>query len=307
MGECGVHQHWCVAVLERDAHRVVDTLPWIATDEMHLVEVQHTSILSLGAIAPRHINHVVGHILAHHIPWSATESEPLALTNGVEPIAAMLTQFASGGDVDDGTRALAQMAADEVVIVDLSQKTNALTVLACGIGQAHLGGDAAHLVLGQVANGEDDVAQLLTGDLSQKIGLILDGVDSRGQIFHAINHTSGGVVPGGGEVEVVAPSLLEIAELDHSVAHHIGIGSEALLHGAQRISHDAVPIFILQRHHVEGQPIAASDELAHLDVLVGRAVALATLHADADIEQVQILALLYQSMHRHGTIDTSRD
>ena len=106
-------------------------------------------------------------------------------------------------------------------------------------------GDAAHLLLGHIADGEHDVEQLLIGDLGQEIGLVLHGIDRCGQVFHTINNPSGRIVARGRHVEILAPPLLKKAELDHAVAHHVGVGCEALTYSAQGIFHHMVPVFLV--------------------------------------------------------------
>ena len=305
-GELAAHDVGRVTVLEHDVHGTLDALPGVARDEVHLVEHEGASILLGGAIAVGDIDDVLGHVLAHHVPWSAAQAEAFTLAYRVEPETAVLSQFASRLEFDDGSGPLAQVAADEVIVVNLPQETDALAIAAVGVGQMGFHSDAAHLLLGQVADGEDDVLELVIGNLGEEIGLILDGIHCCRQVFHAVDDFGRGVMACGGLVKVLAPALLEKAELDHAVAHHVGIGGEPRLDGAQRIFHDVVPVLLMKRHHVKGQAVAVRDEGTHLDVLLGAAIALAVIHADADIEQVEVLALLLEPVNHHGAIDASR-
>ena len=148
--------------------------------------------------------------------------------------------------------------------------------------------------------------QLVVGDLCQEVGLVLDGIHRRGEVFHAVNDIGGRIMPRSSQVKILAPPLLKEAELDHPVAHHVGVGRQAGTHGAQGIFHHVVPVFLMQRHHLERQAVAMRDEGTHLDVLLGTAVALVIVHADADVEQVQVLALLLEPVDHHGAVNASR-
>ncbi len=90
------------------------------------------------------------------------------------------------------------------------------------------------------------MAQLGIGDTGKKIGLVFYRIDCGGEILEAIvtNH-SRGIMPGGCKVKGMSPSLLEIPEFDHPVAHHIGIGCESSLDGPQRVFHHVFPIFLM--------------------------------------------------------------
>ena len=286
--------------------RAVNTLPGIAADEVHLVEVNFTSILLAGAITIAHIDGVVLDVLLDHIPWTTTKSQPLALPYGVEPVSVVLTQFAASLDFDDWTTLDAQVAANEVVVVDLSQEANSLAVFAVGVGEFHFLCNLSHTSLGHGANGKDEVLQLFIGYLREEVGLVLYRVDSRGEIFGAVDFTGGGIVSCCSEIKIFAPSLLEIPELNHAVAHHVGVGSESCLDSAQSILHDVVPVFLVQRYHLQWQSISVSDEVAHLDVFLGAAVALVVVHANANVEQLQVvLGLFYKLMHNYCAVDSA--
>ena len=306
VGELATHDVGRVAVLEHDVHGALDALPRVARDEVHLVKVERTPVLLVGAVAVADVDDIFIDVFAHDIPWSTAQAQAFALPDGVEPVAAVLAQLAARLQFDDGTGLLAQVAADKVVIINLAQEADALAVTTIGVGQLGFLGDAAHLLLGQIANGEDDMLQLVVGDLCQEVGLVLDGIHRRGEVFHAVNDIGGRIMPRSSQVKILAPPLLKEAELDHPVAHHVGVGRQAGTHGAQGIFHHVVPVFLMQRHHLERQAVAMRDEGTHLDVLLGTAVALVIVHADADVEQVQVLALLLEPVDHHGAVNASR-
>lgn len=150
------------------------------------------------------------------------------------------------------------------------------------------------------------MVQLFVTYACQEVGLILDRVDGCAQPFVTIGIGDDGCVMAGcGHVVEVSPALLEISELYHLVAHHVGIWRQPLAHCAQGVFHDVVPIFLVQRYYIEGQSEAACYERAHLYVLVSRAVALAVVQSYAYVEQVQVVPLFEQAVDGYGAIDAS--
>ena len=107
-------------------------------------------------------------------------------------------------------------------------------------------------------------------------------------------------------VEILSPALFEIAEFHQLVAHHVGMGGESLLHGAQRIGHHRVPVFLVKRHHLERQVILARYQSAHFNIFVGRAVALAVVVAYPYVEKMQVVTLLFQQVDHNGAVNSAR-
>ena len=93
---------WSVTVLECYLMSALAAFPWVAADEMHLVKVDDAAILLAGAVTIAYINGVVQDVLLNHIPRSTTQAQPLALPNGMEPVAIVLTQLAACLKFDDG-------------------------------------------------------------------------------------------------------------------------------------------------------------------------------------------------------------
>ena len=129
-----------------------------------------------GVVAVSHPEDVAPQILLDDIPRSTAESEALALTYGVEPEAAMEAEHTPGLAVDDLSGLLAQVLADVVVVVYLSEETDALTVLAAGGREVLTFCDSTHLGLRQMADGEAGFLQLPRLQLRKEVGLVLDGV-----------------------------------------------------------------------------------------------------------------------------------
>ena len=88
-----------------------------------------------------------------------------------------------------------------------------------------MGGQSTHFGFGDVADGEDDFAQLGVGDAAQEISLVLEGVGCRAEPEDAVFILPRtGIMPCGDFVEVVAFFLLESTEFDPTVTHHVGVG-----------------------------------------------------------------------------------
>ena len=273
---------------------------------MHLVEVNLTSILLAGTVTTTHIDGVVLYILLHHIPWTSTQAKALALSNCVEPVAVMLSKFTSCLYLDYWSTLHSQVTANKVVVINLSQEANTLTVLASSVWQFYLLSDFTHARLGYRTNGENKMTQLVVGNLREEVGLIFDRVNCCSQVFGAVNLACSGIVSCGSEIKVLSPALLEIPKFYHAVAHHVGIRSESSFNSAQSILHDIVPILLMQRHDLERQAIAMSNEVAHLDVFLGTAVALVVIHSNANVEKLQVvLCLLNKLMHHNCAVDST--
>jgi hypothetical protein len=126
--------------------------------------------------------------------------------------------------------------------------------------------------------------QLPITDLRKEISLVLDPVDRRSKINFPVDYIRSGIVPGCRLVEILAPPLLEIAELYHLVAHHIRIRRKPCLHSTQRILHHIVPILLMQRDHLKRQSVFMRDSRTHFYILFGRTVTFIRIHTDTYIE-----------------------
>ena len=110
---------------------------------------------------------------------------------------------------------------------------------------------------------------------------------------------------GGGEVELMAPSLLEVAELYHLVAHDVGVRCETGTHRTQGVFHHIFPVLFVERHHFEGQVELLCEIAAHLDVFLGGAVPLAVVHPDAYVEQLQVMPLFHKAVSGHSAVHSA--
>ena len=101
--------------------------------------------------------------------------------------------------------------------------------------------------------------------------------------------------------------LVEGTKLDETIAHDVGIGSEASLHLLHGISGDIIPILAMAIHHLQPASIAMGNGCSHLGVFLGRAVPLfLLLGTNLDIETVGMKSLARQFIDYNGTVNTSR-
>ena len=281
--------------------------PQVGAEVVETEQVDLVAVLRIGVVALRYVKDVLFDILFDHEPGASAEQQPFALTDGMEPVAAVGSENAACFEFDYLPFALTEITAQKVVVVYLAEEADALRVLAVGAGQVSLVGDVAHLALHQVPNREHQLADLFEFELGEEIGLVFYGVFGRGKEGRAVHLGDGGVVACGGMVVVFAPALLESAELDEFVAHHVGIGCETAAHGVDGVGHYIVPVFLVEVHLLETAAIFTGDVGGNLYVLLGGAVdvALLILHADTDVEYVGCDALLFEQVHHYGAVHSS--
>jgi len=227
----------------------------------------------LGVVAVGDEEDVFLDVLLDGEPGTAAEAEAVALTDGVEPESFVHAYLLACLDVDDQAGVLAEVTADVVVVVYLAEEADALRVFAVGVDEVLALGDAAHLVLGHAADGEDCLLELPGVELGEEVGLILDGVGGGAEPFPALLVDFGlGVVACGDEVVVLASFLVEGAELDEAVAHDVGVGGEACADFLHGVACDVLPVFLVAVDDGEGEVVAACHGGCHLDVFLGGAV-----------------------------------
>ena len=147
--------------------------PEVAAEVVEVEQVNTVAILRIGVVALRHIEYILVDVLLHHKPGAAAEQETFALSDGMEPVAAVGAEDAAGFELDNLPLTLTEIAAQEVIIVYLAEKTNALRVLAVGAGQMGSMGNVAHLAFHHAANGEHQFADLSVRELREEVGLVL--------------------------------------------------------------------------------------------------------------------------------------
>ena len=134
-----------------------------------------------------------------------------------------------GRDLDDVPLAGGKALAEKLGQLHLAHKADTLRILLVGRDQPGLGSDAAHLGLEQLADGEHGPGELLLGQLTQEITLVLVGIAAGQQTVHGLpvllQGSDAGIVPGG---YAIGPQVQcgpeEDVEFDLPVAQHIGVG-----------------------------------------------------------------------------------
>ena len=276
------------------------------------VEIVHGDVLPVGRlwiVAVADVEDVAVDVLPDDEPRAAAEAEALALSDGVEPVALVLSDLTAGLQLDDIANALADEAAHVVVVVDVAEEADALRVLAVGIDEMLALGDLAHLVLHIMADGEEGLGELPVVDLGKEVGLVLHGIGRGGEPLAALVIVFGlGIVAGGDEVVLMAFLLVEGAELDEAVAHHVGIGREAGLHLLHGVARHLAPVFLVAVDDLDGAAVLPGHGGGHLEVFLGGAVPLLLLlGTDHDVEAVGVEAQAGKLVHDDGTVDTARE
>ena len=126
----------------------------------------------------------------------------------MEPESVVLAEFPAGLYLNDRPFLLAEMTAYEVVIIYFPEKADALTVLAVGIGHACLYGYLTYTGLGNGADREHKVAELVIADAGKEIRLVLHRVNSRRQPYLPVEFGCGGIMACGGLVEFMPPNAV---------------------------------------------------------------------------------------------------
>lgn len=106
--------------------------------EMEVLQWEILLISRLRVITMTYIQNIVLHILLDDEPRTATKAQSLALTDGMEPQSLMFANALSGLHLNHIARVLAQISADVIIIVNLPQKADSLTILALGIDEMFL-------------------------------------------------------------------------------------------------------------------------------------------------------------------------
>ncbi len=188
---------------------------------------------------------VLCHIFLHDEPRAAAEAEALTLADGVEPQSAVLTDDAASLQFHNVARLLAEVAAYVFVIIDIAEEADALRVLALGVDEVLALGYLPHLVLLVVAYGEEGLLQLPLVNLREEVGLVLYRVGAGGEPFVSVYPLGLRIVAGCDEVVVVPHLLVEGAELDKAVAHHVGVGGIASLDFFHGVAGHLAPVFLV--------------------------------------------------------------
>ena len=277
-------------------------------EEMKIVYGEVLLVGSFGIIAVGDVEDIVGDILLHHEPWSATEAHTLALTDGVEPQPFMFADTLTRFQLNHIARHLSQIATDIVIVTDLPQKANALRVLALGIHQMFALRYLTYLILHIVTNREECLTKLPVVDLSKEIRLIFYRVRTRAEPFLPLFiYFRLRIMTRGDEVVVVTPLLIEGTELNQPVAHHIGIGRQTGTHLFHRVGRHLIPVFLMTVDDLEFTAKLMRHSRRHLQILLTGTVPLRMLlRTYLDIKAIRVEAEPCKLKHHHTAVDTTR-
>ncbi len=294
-----------VADLEGDGFGVGEFAPGVFGNEVEALEVDDAAVLGVGVVAVGDVDDVSLDVFFDNEPGATAEAEAFALADGVEPVAVVFAEDTTGFEFDDLTDTATEIAFDKVVVVDLAEEADALTVFTHGAGEFLGFGDGADFALHHMADGEHQFLDLEASDLGKEVGLIFDGVFGRGEPDPAVDLGGGGIVAGGDLVEVVAPTVFKTTELDELVAHHVGIGGEAALDGVDGVADDFVPVFFVQGDNFHATAVAAGNVSSNLDIFFGGTVDVAVFvfHADADVEDGGVVTGLFKLVDDYGAVN----
>lgn len=128
---------------------------YLAREEMEIVKRKILLVGRLRIITMTHIQDIVLYILLYHKPGTAAEAQALALADGMKPQTLVLAYALARLHLYDIARFLAQITADIIIIINLSQEADSLAVLAFGINQMLLFGYLANLIFDMMADREN--------------------------------------------------------------------------------------------------------------------------------------------------------
>ena len=121
-----------MANLETHTCRCSKLSPRVERKEVEIVYGEVLLVCGARLVALAHIQRVVSNILLYHVPRTATEAESVTLSDGVEPQTAVLANELARFQFEHFARLLAEELANIVVVVYLTEETDALRVLALG-------------------------------------------------------------------------------------------------------------------------------------------------------------------------------
>ena len=172
---------------------------------MHVMDRERLLVGGFRIIAMRDVKNIFTNIFLYDEPGAAGEAHALALADGVEPEAFVLPDATTCLEFDDIARVLSEVATDIVVVVDFSQKADALGVLALGIDQVFTLRNLTHLIFHIMAYRKNGFTQLPVVDLRQEIGLILHRIRTGDKPLQTcLIDLCLGIVAGGNEVVVMS-------------------------------------------------------------------------------------------------------
>ena len=123
-----------VANFERDFTLIVERPPGVGGDEVESGGADRPPILRFGVVAVGDVDDVRSGIFADDEPGAATHAEAFALADGVKPEAVVTADGSARLPLHDIAVAATEVALDEVVVANLAEEADALTVLTARAG-----------------------------------------------------------------------------------------------------------------------------------------------------------------------------
>ena len=149
-----------VANFERDFTLIVERPPGVGGDEVESGGADRPPILRFRVVAVGDVDDVRSGVFADDEPGATTHAEAFALADGVKPEAMVTADGSARLPLHDIAVAATEVALDEVVVANLAEEADALTVLAARAGQARRLGQAADFMFHQVADREEQLGDL---------------------------------------------------------------------------------------------------------------------------------------------------
>ena len=215
-----------MAYLESHLHLFLRSLPGIIRNEMKIVHTEFIAVLQCRITSAGHVNPFSSTSLRTTNHGPPPNPNPLRWY-GMKPIAPMLAQLST---VSNSTISLpfAKNGA-QIIIINLSQKADALTVTTSGAGQSGTQGYVTNLILHQSAQWKHQFGNFAIIYLCQKVGLVFHGIGSGTEPCLSIPQHRSGVVPGCRDIEILPPRCSKHPNFISLLHITSGLGSNHVL------------------------------------------------------------------------------
>ena len=248
--------------------------------------------MRVGIESVRHIKSIAFDVFADNEPGAAAQSQTFSLPDGMEPITFMFTQFFTRFEFYDITLFFSQIIPDKLVVIDISQEADTLTVFSFGTGQPCILGNGAYFAFHEASEGKHQFRNLQSIELGEKIGLVFYRIYCCPQIGDTVLFDDAGIMSCCNFIEIFPPILFEKTELDVFVAHYIGIGGKAAFDRVEGISHDILPVFVVKRYDFESATVFAGRVTDNFYIFFGMAVKafILVFHTDTYVEEGRVVS-----------------
>ena len=216
----------------------------------------------------------------------------------MKPVPPVCTDFLSSLQFYNISLPLTKETTHKVIVVNLSQKANTLTVTATGSRQSCIAGNVPYFLFHQSTKGEHQFGDLQIINLRKKIGLILYWIDSCAQPYLTIFMDRSGIMTSSSKIKLFAYLLFKATELNEAVTHHIRIRSQSTTNFINGISSNLFPIFFLQIYHFQRQSVTMCNSRSHLPIFFSRTIhIIGAVHSYLNIKQRRPIPLLTKKVY----------